>query len=234
VFLSFSSGPIRRANYAQGGRILAALLALPAVSSVYTITRREPKETSPKLQRTVEADNARWAFSLSAIKPTPPIYFTALGTTRGQAGSFENQYKIDYELNLELAKAAKESGVKVVVLISSAGANATSIMGYPKMKGELEEAVKALDFDHTVILRPGLIVGTREDSRAPEAVLRGLANFLGGISSSLKDVWAQDADTIGKAAVSAGLKALEGGDVPKVWLVGQPEILRLGRTEWKD
>lgn len=102
------------------------------------------------------------------------------------------------------------------------------------MKGELEEAVKALDFEHTVILRPGLIVGAREGSRATEGVFQGVASFMGKFSTGLKDVWAQDADVIGKAAISAGLKALDGGDVSKVWIVGQSDIVRLGRTEWKE
>lgn len=37
---------------------------------------------------------------------------------------------------------------------------------------------------------------------------------------------------IAKAAISAGLKSLE-GTAPKIWLVGQSEIVKLGRTEWK-
>jgi len=42
----------------------------------------------------------------------------------------------------------------------------------------------------------------------------------------------KDKDVIGKAAVSAGLKALE-GTAPKVWEIGPAEIIKLGRTEWK-
>jgi len=34
-------------------------------------------------------------------------------------------------------------------------------MGYPKIKGELEEIYKTLNFDHCVILRPGLLMGSR-------------------------------------------------------------------------
>jgi len=123
--------------------------------------------------------------------------------------------------------------VKVYVLISSGGASKSSRFAYPKMKGSLEEEVKALDFEHTVILRPGLIVGPREDSRPAEAAFRTVASILGSISHSLKDPWAQDADVIAKAAVSAGLKALEGEAPEKIWLVGQSDIVRLGRTEWK-
>lgn len=40
-------------------------------------------------------------------------FFSALGTTRAQAGSLEAQRKIDFDLNLELAQKAKEGGVRV-------------------------------------------------------------------------------------------------------------------------
>jgi hypothetical protein len=229
------SKPINRSltDAAQGSYILSALLALPSVTTVHTLVRRQPKVTSDKLQAIVEPESSKWASKLSSIQPTPPIFFSALGTTRAQAGGFENQKKIDYDLNLELAKAAKEAGVKVYVLISGAAMSKTSPFAFSRMKAELEEAVTALGFEHTVILKPGLIVGSREDSRPPEAALRGVAKFMGAISGGLlKDWWAQDADVIGKAAVSAGLKALEGG-APKVWDVEQSEIVKLGRTEWK-
>lgn len=47
------------------------------------------------------------------------------------------------------------------ILVSSGGANANSMMGYPQIKGELEEDFKKLDFEHTIILRPGLLMGSR-------------------------------------------------------------------------
>ena len=83
-----------------------------------------------------------------------------------------------------------------------------------------------------IILRPGLIGGTREESRPFEAGVRFLANWAGKLSPSLKDGWAQDADVIGKAAVNAGLKALE-GDVPegseKVWTLVGSDIIKYGK-----
>lgn len=121
---------------------------------------------------------------------------------------------------------------------------------YSRMKGELEDAVKALalgpdspdeprqpGLNHVIILRPGLIVGTRSDSRPPEFVMRKVAGLAGWINPALKDCWAQDAEVIGRAAVNAGLRALEGKDgenvVPRVWELGMADIVRLGRTEWK-
>lgn len=158
-----------------------------------------------------------------------------MGSTRAQAGSFAEQKKIDYDLNLELAQAAKAAGTTTYVLISTGAASTASSFGYLKMKGELEEAVKKLDFEHTIILRPGLIVGERNDSRPPEFVLQKIAQFGGAISGGLlKDFWAQDASVIGRAAVNATLKTANGENKEKIWVIGQADVVRLGRTEWKD
>ena len=106
---------------------------------------------------------------------------------------------------------------------------------YTKMKGQLDDAVSALDFEKVILLKPGLLVGERSDSRPPEYAMRVVANALGKVSGNkLKDFWAQDADVIGRAAVSAGVKALEGKTPEgKVWTLTMSEIIRLGRTEWK-
>lgn len=216
-----------------GSHILSTLLSLPSISSVYAFARREPSSKDAKLQSIISKESSEWPSKLSSITPPPSIFFSGLGTTRGAAGGVANQRKIDYDLNFALAKAAKDSGVKVYVLISTTGANASSSMAYPKMKGELEESVKELGFEHTVILRPGLIVGSREESRPAEFVVRKIAGFAGMLGNGFKDGWAQDAEVIARAAVASGLQALEGKVEDKVWMVGQSDIVRLGRTEWK-
>ena len=162
------------------------------------------------------------------------VFISSLGTTRATAGGFENQRKIDYDLNVELAKAAKEAGTKSYVLISSSGANSSSMFGYMKMKGELEDAVKALDFEHVVILQPGLIVGQRASGTGiAELVLKKTATGAGSLSNRLKDFWAQDAEVIARAAVRAGLDCVEGKEKEKVRVLGQADVVRLGRTEWQ-
>ena len=185
-----------------------------------------------KLTTFVSDDTSRWATQLASLSPTPSIFISSFGTTRGAAGGFENQYKIEHGLNVEMARAARDAGTKVYVLISSSGASTTSSIPYTKMKGQIEEDVIALGFERTVILRPGLISGTREESRPLEAAARYLAGFAGKLHSSLKDSWAQDAEVIGKAAVNAGVRALE-GNVPegseKVWILHGNEILQVGK-----
>jgi uncharacterized protein YbjT (DUF2867 family) len=171
---------------------------------------------------------------MASLSPPPAILFSALATTRAAAGGFDKQYILEHDLNVELAKAAKTAGTKVYVLISSNGANPSARFGYMRMKGEIEEHIKELGFDQMVILRPGLIAGDREETRFAEGIIRKVAAGLGKLSNSLKDPWAQEAEVIGKAAVSAGLKALNGQAPEKVWILYGSDIIKLGRTEWKE
>ena len=185
-----------------------------------------------KLNAIIDANTSKWAQHYKSLPRTPSIIFSALATTRGAAGSFENQYKLDHDLNVEIAKAAQEAGSKVYVLISVSGASSTSRFAYTKLKGEIEEDIKALGFEHTIILRPGLIAGKREESRPTEAVLRKIAGGLGAISSHyLKDGWAQEAEDIAKAAVNAGLKALNGEAPSKVWVITGREIIQQAQAK---
>lgn len=209
----------------QGTHILNALIANPSIDRIDTISRRTPQAAAAaqaKLTTFLSDDTSRWTAQLASLTPTPSIFISSFATTRGAAGGFENQYKIEHGLNVEMARAARDAGTKVYVLISSTGANTASSIPYSRMKGEIEEDVKALGFERTVILRPGLISGTREESRPLEAAARYVAGFAGKVHSGLKDGWAQDAEVIGKAAVNAGVKALE-GDVPSgsesVWVL---------------
>lgn len=103
------------------------------------------------------------------------------------------------------------------------------------MKGELDEAVKQIGFEHVIILKPGLLVGTREDSRPGEFMGRSMASFSGKISGGmLKDSWAQDADVVARAAVRALLDVVEKKSDEGVRVLKQQDVIRLGRTEWKD
>jgi uncharacterized protein YbjT (DUF2867 family) len=221
----------------QGSHILSTLRSsAPQFSSIEIVARRPPptaSEATVPVKEFVEKDTSKWGPHISSLSPPPSVLFYALATTRAAAGGFDKQYKFEHELNIELAKAAKEAGIKTYVLISSAGANPNSFFGYPKMKGEIEEHVKELGFDHTIIVRPGLIVGKREKSSPEEFLLQSVATALGHVHSSLKDSWAQDADTIAKAAVSAAIKAEQGEVRDKVWILGQKDIVRLGAREYK-
>ena len=113
------------------------------------------------------------------------VLFACLGTTLKAAGSKEAQWAIDYEANLEFAKAARENGVHTLVLVSASGANAASRLFYQRMKGELEQALIALNFPCLIIFRPPLLIRPNSDrlgEKVAERIFRVL-NRIGMLKS---------------------------------------------------
>jgi len=99
------------------------------------------------------------------------------------------------------------------------------------MKGELDDAVSAMGFEHCIIVKPGLLVGERQDSRPGEFAARKVATWLGGFGDGRwKDSWAQDEDVVARATVAAVLEVRDGTNVDKVRVLGQKEIVRLGKS----
>lgn len=166
---------------AVGGVILSTLLASEAFSSIKTISRRLPQDTSPKLEALQEADSSTWGSKISTLQPKPEIVFNAVGTTRAQAGGIAAQKLVDQDLCIAIAQAAKEAGVQTYVFISSAGTRGllASYVPYSKMKVAVEDAIQELDFPQAIIVRPGMILA-REKAKAPllEAII-GRLHFLG-------------------------------------------------------
>ena len=96
------------------------------------------------------------------------ILFSALGTTKKDAGGKKEQYLVDYTYQYEFAKIASENGVANYSLVSSYGANANSSFFYPKIKGELEESVKKLNFKKIDIFQPPMLIRQSDLMRSGE------------------------------------------------------------------
>ncbi|MCJ1461634.1 Protein fmp52, mitochondrial [Pseudocyphellaria aurata] len=219
------------------GLTSAALVGCTGLTAprIHAIARNNLSTDSSHVKSIISKDTSTWPTSIKSIQPTPKVFISALGTTRAQAGSFEAQYAIDHDLNLSLARAAKEAGIKIYVLISSAAVSTSSPFPYSKMKAEVEEAVKSVGFEHTVIVKPGMLMGNRSESRPAEAVLMAVAKGMASVSQKwLADWWAQDVEVIGRAVVAAAIECAESKRKPGLWEVGQADIIRMGRTNWKE
>tara|TARA_B100001758_G_scaffold230532_1_gene226292 strand:+ start:112 stop:765 length:654 start_codon:yes stop_codon:yes gene_type:complete len=86
------------------------------------------------------------------------IFFSALGTTRKDAGSKKEQYLVDYTYQYEFAKIASENKVNHYSLVSSVGANNKSWFFYLRIKGNLEESIKHLNFNKIHIFQPPSLI----------------------------------------------------------------------------
>lgn len=137
-------------------------------------------------------------------------------------------------VNIEIAKAAREQGVKTYVFISSAGTRGmfSDRVPYSQMKIGVEDSIKSLEFEQAIIVRPGAILGNRGES-TPKGGSTLLHTIINAMPHFAKDRLGQDASIIGRAAVHAALLAKEGKAPSKYWILEQADVLRLGRDEYK-
>jgi len=95
------------------------------------------------------------------------VAISALGTTGRAAGSDAGFRAVDYGMVVAFARAAREAGIGHMILVSSVGADPGSRNFYLRLKGEVEAALRELDFERLDIVRPGLLRGERGKERRP-------------------------------------------------------------------
>jgi uncharacterized protein YbjT (DUF2867 family) len=130
------------------------------------------------------------------------VIFNALGTTIKQAGSQEEQQRIDRDLPIAFARFASTNGIKIMLNISSVGANMKGGF-YLKTKAEMENGTEKF-FPGTVFhFRPGFLVGKRKDFRLAEKIVFSIMKAMDPVlSGSYKKFRSMPADKLAKAMVS--------------------------------
>jgi uncharacterized protein YbjT (DUF2867 family) len=185
-----------------GGYCLRALLESDDWSRVIVLTRRDlGLAAHPKMGQNVVADMGKLGPSEFAGASD---VFCATGTTIRKAGSQEEFQRIDYEMPLAAARAALEAGAQQFVLVSSVGADPGSKNFYLRTKGELERDLIQLKFRAIHILRPGLLLGHREEFRPGELLATRIAPLLNlTLYGPFKQYRSIAAEKVGKAMVGA-------------------------------
>lgn len=150
-----------------GSALLEKLLSHQNIGKVIAISRRPLKSSSPKLDNLVIDFDAMDSI---ADQIQGDVFFSCLGTTKKQAGSIAAQRIVDFDYQLAFARIAFANGIPHYCLVSSSGANASSLSPYLKMKGELEQRVKQLGFKRITLLQPSLLLGQRSDNRTGESI----------------------------------------------------------------
>jgi len=143
------------ATGATGRALVQQLLEHPAFGSVTIFVRKAPALAHEKLKVHV-IDFSKLQTYKNLI--VGDVLFSALGTTRKDAGSKAKQYEVDYTYQYEFAKMALNNEVDHYALVSSYGADETSLFFYLKIKGALEEAIKKLSFQSICIYQPPSLI----------------------------------------------------------------------------
>ena len=156
------------ASGATGQKLLPMLLNDPRYSKIVTLSRRATGIAHRKLENhIVDFDDLAAGFEGLAVDDC----YCTFGTTIRIAGSEAAMTRIDHEFVLDFAKAGRAAGATRFAYLSAANADAQSSVFYARLKGQTEEALKALGFADLGIYRPSMIVAERVDRRWAESML---------------------------------------------------------------
>ena len=146
-----------------GSHLLRQLLESSNYQQVTAVRRNDGGMTHPKL-KTLIADYHSLA-SVTAEIAADEI-FISLGTTRKNSPDRAEYYQVDHDYPVLAARISKEHGAKSVFLVTAVGADPDSKLFYVRTKGETERDIIALQFEHTHIFRPSMILGARKENRS--------------------------------------------------------------------
>jgi uncharacterized protein YbjT (DUF2867 family) len=149
-----------------GGHLLDLLLEDENYSEVKVLSRRSLGGNDGKLKEIIIEDFHNMENHIKDLKADD--YFCCLGTTIKKAGSKPAFKKVDFEYPVNLAAIARENNADSYHIITAMGADSKSLIFYNKVKGQAEDAVKAMKLNKAFIYRPSFIAGERSEKRAGE------------------------------------------------------------------
>jgi uncharacterized protein YbjT (DUF2867 family) len=204
-----------------GGHVLRLLLDDPSYQRVAVLGRRPTGVRHPSLaEHVVPLDRMAEQAGAFAVDDV----FCCLGTTLRTAGSREAFSAVDLDAVALSARLAAEQGATRYLLVTAAGSSASSPFFYSRVKGQAEQAVTALPFRSTVILRPSQLLGDRTERRPVEAVAQRIMAALGpAFVGPLRRYRAIDAPVVARAMVRLAKQAPRG-----VRVVESDEIQDIG------
>ena len=154
-----------------GREVLAALSAAENIRAIHVVGRRAPDSSDARM-RFHPVDFGQ-PMQLQQLPSVDEVYI-ALGTTIKVAGSQAAFRAVDHDAVVALARQARQQGAKRLAVVSAMGADASSRIFYNRVKGETEDALRALGFDTLVIARPSMIDGDRASLNQPGRPGEGL------------------------------------------------------------
>jgi uncharacterized protein YbjT (DUF2867 family) len=199
--------------------LVGGLVARLGGDSVHALVRRPSGRDGPE----TAAPPADWPRLVGEIGGDVAV--SALGTTRRAAGSEAAFRAVDFDMVADFATAARVAGIRRMIIVSSVGADSRSRAFYLRVKGEVEEALRALEFDRLDILRPSLLGGDRGSRRrlgdSVGILLSPVFNFI--LRGRLDRYAAIDAEIVARAIL-----VLAGEQAPGVHIHHYRDLIRLG------
>lgn len=145
------------ATGAVGGHAAATLASLPHLERLTLLGRRSsPNISGDKIKgHVVDILDPQ---SYEKLLPEHLTAICALGVGQPSKVSKEEFLKVDKQAVLDFARACKKAGIRHFELLGAVGANAASASFYLRTKGELEDGLRAMQFDRLSLFRPCMIL----------------------------------------------------------------------------
>ncbi len=148
-----------------GRQCVVALLQNEQYEKVTTLVRHLSGATHPKLdERIIDFEHLEEYVDAMKVDDV----FCCMGTTIKKARSKEKFKKVDYEYPLRVAQIALQQGAKQYLIVTAMGADSKSKFFYNQVKGEIETAIKKLNYSAVHIFQPSLLTGDRQEFRMGE------------------------------------------------------------------
>lgn len=206
--MTAKSALIAGATGLTGNELVKVLLEDPAYDKVKVLVRRPLDLDHPKLEQ-IKTDYYRLEEYADHFKVDD--VFCCLGTTIKKAGSQNAFRRVDYDYPVALGKLAKSAGAKRFLVISAMGADARSNIFYSRVKGQMEEALKKMEFPALHIFQPSLLLGKRDEFRLGEKAASVLAPAISPLlRGKMKKYKPIEAKQVAKAMGAAAQSEKEG------------------------
>ncbi|NNA14746.1 oxidoreductase [Pseudomonas lundensis] len=196
-----------------GELLLDRLLNEPTVERVLAPSRK-PLADHPHLENPVGDP----AVFLPQLSGPVDVAFCCLGTTIKQAGSEEAFRAVDHDMVVAFAKRAREMGARHLIVISAIGADPESSIFYNRVKGEMEQSLRAQDWPQLTIARPSLLIGERLEERPAEKIAGLFSKLIPGKYHGI------EACELARALWRLALE-----DQPGVRVIESDELRKLGK-----
>ena len=158
-----------------GDLLLDRLLNEPTIERVLAPSRK-PLAEHPHLDNPVGEP----AVFLPQLSGPVDVAFCCLGTTIKQAGSEQAFRAVDHDMVVAFGKRAREMGARHLIVVSAIGADPKSSVFYTRVKGEMEQSLRAQGWPQLTLARPSVLIGERVEERPVEKIAATLSKLVPG------------------------------------------------------
>lgn len=200
------------ATGAVGGEVVQALRDEPRLAKLALLGRRELSglaQDNIEQYRIDVMNQESYASMLSGYQ----CAICTLGVGEPSKVSKEDFLRIDKQAVLDFAMACREAGVQHFQLLSSVGTDAKSRSFFLRSKGELNDALVALDFKRLSLFQPSMIITPNNRYGFTQAMTLALWPTLSRLMvGSLRKYRGIDVEKLGRAMAYNSFKAGSGSE----------------------